>query len=422
MASSKPSNKTISPPISSSEDVDPILMPLPGKFPVGISLRYKEVYDKIREARREEDPSLPQGIWQRPIKRANFKEVEALCVKALTTQSKDFQIMAWLIEAWFELYKISGLLKGLDICLGLCTRFWEDGFPSIQDEDVEYRVAPFHWLNEKFSPKLFSIYFTEPSSGITKEYTYRNWKDALERDRLFQKTQNQQNQDDAEMQGRPSLKSIQDAIDQTSFQFFNSLKSSLSVIILKVEAIEEFLLQKAPLADISLYQLKKTLKEIQNTITQILAQKSGSNINSSEEPEIQTPQPLTGSLEEDFLGSPKPLSFEEDPISLFSNQMSLNSSPEESTLPLKSDMLPAIDLKTLKLSSHEQAYILLKISMEFLMKTEPHSPAPYLIRRAISWGNKTLEDVFQEILEETGDLNQILSLLGMRPKNTDSTS
>ena len=50
------------------------------------------------------------------------------------------------------------------------------------------------------------------------------------------------------------------------------------------------------------------------------------------------------------------------------------------------------------------------------METEPHSPAPYLIRRVVNWEHKNLEDVFGEILKETGDLNQLLTLLGI-PKN-----
>ena len=40
-----------------------ILKPIPGDNPSGINLRLAPVYDKIKEARREDD-QLAQGAWQ----------------------------------------------------------------------------------------------------------------------------------------------------------------------------------------------------------------------------------------------------------------------------------------------------------------------------------------------------------------------
>lgn len=399
---------------SSIEDIDPILAPISKDNPAGISLRYEGIYDKIREARREEDPHLPQGVWQRSIKRSNFKEVEKLCINTLTKESKDFQVMAWLIEAWFELYKLKGFIKGFDLCAQLCSRYWDNAYPSIYDNDIEYRLSPFHWLNEKFSQKIFLIPFAEPTTDTKRTFSYRDWKDALERERLLQKIQG--NETSQESMDRPILQEVQDAINHTSNNFYISLKSDLLSAISKIEGLENFLLQKTPLADISLYQLKKNLKTIQTSVMQILAQQEEGH--TSEEPDINISHETTPSshtLEEAFLESPKPLSFTEDSLHYFDHKETL-----DTTSPLiKSNNLPTLNPQQLKITTREEAYVLLKIVMDFLMKTEPHSPAPYLIRRAISWGNKTLEDLFQELLEETGDLNQLLSLLGIRPKNTD---
>jgi len=43
---------------------DDLLAPIPGAKPSGENLRYAPVYDKIKEARREDDDA-PQGEWQR---------------------------------------------------------------------------------------------------------------------------------------------------------------------------------------------------------------------------------------------------------------------------------------------------------------------------------------------------------------------
>lgn len=51
---------------------DDLLNPVPGENPSGKSLRYERVYDQIKEARTEDDESIPTGAWQRQVKKADF--------------------------------------------------------------------------------------------------------------------------------------------------------------------------------------------------------------------------------------------------------------------------------------------------------------------------------------------------------------
>jgi len=70
-----------------------ILNPIPGDNPSGQNLRYAPVYDKIKEARREDD-ELNQGAWQAERKVADWVQVSKLCQDAIATQSKDLQLAA----------------------------------------------------------------------------------------------------------------------------------------------------------------------------------------------------------------------------------------------------------------------------------------------------------------------------------------
>ncbi len=54
---------------------DDLLNPIPGDNPSGASLRYDKVYDQIKEARTEDDPTLPSGAWERQVKKADFQLV-----------------------------------------------------------------------------------------------------------------------------------------------------------------------------------------------------------------------------------------------------------------------------------------------------------------------------------------------------------
>ena len=94
-------------------DLSGVLTPLPGPAPAGPSLRYHPVYDAIREARRRDDPALPQGVWQTEHKRADWAEVVRLCLDVLLNQSKDVQVACWLVEALVQRHGFGAFAPGL---------------------------------------------------------------------------------------------------------------------------------------------------------------------------------------------------------------------------------------------------------------------------------------------------------------------
>ncbi|MFI5091815.1 MAG: type VI secretion system protein TssA [Candidatus Acidiferrum sp.] len=125
-----------------------LLNPIAGDNPSGKSLRYDPVYDKIREARREEDV-LPQGDWSREVKKADFLLVIKLTTEALSTKSKDLQLAAWLTEAIIFRDHVAGLREGLELLRGYMETFWDTLYPEIDDGDLEFRAGPLAWVGSK---------------------------------------------------------------------------------------------------------------------------------------------------------------------------------------------------------------------------------------------------------------------------------
>lgn len=66
------------------------------------------------------------------------------------------------------------------------------------------------------------------------------------------------------------------------------------------------------------------------------------------------------------------------------------------------------------INSREDAYRLLEAVADYLERTEPHSPTPYLVKRAVTWGRMSLADLMQEIVREEGDISRYFSLLGIK--------
>jgi hypothetical protein len=65
------------------------------------------------------------------------------------------------------------------------------------------------------------------------------------------------------------------------------------------------------------------------------------------------------------------------------------------------------------LRTREQAYQELSKIAEFLLRTEPHSPTPYLIQRAASWGEMPLPALVQQLSDSGGDIVRLLDVLGL---------
>src|SRR5581483_8120802 len=104
---------------------DDVLTPIPGANPAGESLRYAQIYDKIKEARREDDDA-PQGEWQRERKTADYPLVIKLTSEAIATKSKDLELASWLTEALLIREGFAGLNEGLQVICGLVANFWDN--------------------------------------------------------------------------------------------------------------------------------------------------------------------------------------------------------------------------------------------------------------------------------------------------------
>jgi type VI secretion system protein ImpA len=61
-----------------------------------------------------------------------------------------------------------------------------------------------------------------------------------------------------------------------------------------------------------------------------------------------------------------------------------------------------------------EAYATLAALADYLSAVEPHSPTPFLIRRAVNWGSMSLPEVIAEIIREEGDVSRFFNVLGIK--------
>jgi len=374
--------------------VDALLKPLAGDEPTGVSARYDPVIAEIRIARESDDPSLPQGEWERPLKKADWPQVASLCSQTLSERSKDLQIAAWLTEAWIHLHQVDGLRAGVRLMHGLLNTYW-DGVHPRQSEDGDYdaRVAPLAWMNESMPLTLRLNVGLLPWPDRKPSYiSLEDWTKAP----LVAPSKSENDQDkEPNLAATPSRDELMLLGATTAAPQLMKLRESLALAMAEWKAfdvmVDERLSKEAP----SLSRVTETMGLIDRAITSLLSNRQNVSASASRTPAekaMDTDQAVdvSESVEEPAI---KPAAPGEDFVD-----------PRLATGPIR---------------SRADAYRQLEGIANFLQSIEPHSPTPYLVRRAVSWGRMPLPELMQEVLREEGDLNRLFTVLGLAPQKSN---
>lgn len=349
-----------------------LLTPFSGKDPAGESLRYTDVYDKIREARREDDPSLPQGVWQKDIKKADWDLVIQLCYDALLKRSKDLQIAVWLTEGWMHTDGVVGLSRGLELIYGLSKSFWDCAYPKLDENGYDHRVVPYDWINDRLSDEVMCVLVTMPTESGALPYRFLDWSESNRLEIQRRTSPQRANVKQTTPSNIPPLSKIKASIDTTSALFYSHILEecdrSLKLIGLLDTELQHHLDGESP----SFYKIREKIENLQRFARGIVTEKGAAKIAATKS--TTSPAPTVDAMVASAATIKKPN--ESGPI-----------------------------------QSREQAYAKLKEIADFLAKIEPHSPTPYLIRKAVTWANKPLGDIFKEVVETQNDVNSFIKLI-----------
>jgi len=248
---------------------DELLSPIPGAKPGGSDLRYDPVFDKIKEARREDDDA-PQGDWQTTRKTADWPLVIKLSKDVLAKKSKDLQIAAWLSEALLHREGFAGLRDGIDLVTGLLDSFWDDLYPEIDEGDLEMRVAPLEWIGLKLDQPVRLAPIDRAGHDMLRYKESRS----VPTDTEAQSDSAKLAARNAAVEARKLLPEEFDAaFDATPKAWYKSLVADLQGLLGALEALDEA--ARSKFADVApnLSRLRDALDEVLRTAQQLLKRK-----------------------------------------------------------------------------------------------------------------------------------------------------
>jgi len=261
-------------------DVDALLLPVPGDNPAGEDQRYAQAYDEIREARKEVVTYDPDG---KPSveKKADWNKVAALSIEALSQKTKDLQIAAWLTEALLITETSEGFNIGLKTINGLLDQYWENLYPRIEEDDLEFRAAPLEFINEKVSAIFKSIPITDPKAG--EAITYQQWQESrtvgYDKDILNQYGDVDENKkrrrDEMIQEGKIPADQVDGVVSRCPVQFYESAAKHLMTAKEEFDRLNQLVDEKFGSQAPRLSELGAVIEDFQRVVLKLLQEKGG---------------------------------------------------------------------------------------------------------------------------------------------------
>lgn len=353
-------------------DFDALLNPISEESPSGEYMRYGTLYSDITEARRSDD-NLNQGDWQTELKVADYRRVIDLATEALSKQTKDIQVAAWLSESLAMQYGFAGVRDGMRLVKLLLYDYWGTLHPEIEDGDMEGRANAISWMDAQLA-------FAVKKCPITQGpgYSFFDWEDA----KRFSMPDNFDSLDSeaqeriraaqarAESEGRINGDKWKAARAQTRRKFCEETNSAIEECWEEYKALNQqieecFDRNQMP----GMGQLSKALDEVHTQVKKILADKRAEEPDPSDVEEYDN-----GEVDES--GQPR--------------------TGGGGTVAGRADALRKL--------SEIAAYF---------QRTEPHSPVAYLVQRAVKWGNMPLDSWLQDVIKDENVLGHLRETLGV---------
>ncbi len=341
-------------------DLEILVLPISEDFPCGSDIRlnssFDSLYIQLKEARFLAKTSERESKNESP--RTHWSKVHDLSIQILSNQSKDLQVLCWLIEASVRLDGFEGLHSSFQLTRLLLEKYWDTLYPEKDEDGYEARLMPFVGLNgESTEGALIFPLLSIPLTQGKSVNSFATWQCLT--------LQN------AKIDPKDAL-DITTSIKETSQDVFVALFSTLTSCLQEVGAVDLLFTSFCGHESPSFNEIKKTIETCLSCLKIIapnVVNQEHAQTSCSENAESSGISHRLNNTDQPF-----------DRESAFQN--------------------------------------LLEIST-FFQRTEPHSPLPYLLRKAVRWGKMPLTDLLRELVEDQAILGNIYRLTGIENTATE---
>ncbi|MFC7516954.1 type VI secretion system protein TssA [Herbaspirillum sp. GCM10030257] len=347
--------------------LEAILGPISIAHPCGEDLSFSPDFDRIHEARREDDPTVDYGEWTINLKQADWHAVIDICTKLLIERSKDLRVAAWLCEGLVKVGGLTGLATGLNVVSGLICRFGQDLYPQVEDGDDEQRIGILSWFILRSTQLVRQVPLTNASAG---QYSLLDYETA----RALQSQVHKTSDRPAEATDKPTLEKIAAAVAATSEDCYKTW-------IVDADRARQLTDELSDLAVTAFGDSCPSFTQLADCINAVCAHLKKIANERGMGREVGTMEERTGSetaVEQKLVGK-----------------------------------LLSVSAAGL---TRVQALAQLREVAIFFRESEPHSPVAYLVDKAARWADMPLHAWLHEVVKDSGTLSHLDEMLGLKVK------
>ncbi|HEX4000406.1 MAG TPA: type VI secretion system protein TssA [Pirellulales bacterium] len=346
---------TGSPPVI---DFLSLLQPISADEPAGGSVPF-DVKEELEQARKEinpesfaaDDPTRPEDYV-----RADWSRIIALSQETLREKSKNLLVACRLLEGLSKKNGFVGLRDGMHLLRLLVEVCWNFLEPPVEDEDLEVRAAPFHWIDDPDRGAVFpnSVRSMPLLSAGGTSFTWSQWQQA---------------------QGGPGKGGdvVEKTIAAANREQCQLLVDNLSQAVMELKFLSQHLGSKLGSDAPGFTSLRPAMDDCLRLAKQILQRKG-------------PPPSEAGAVEENG----------------------------EQTDDGQAAGGPAVAMGRPRLSTREDIYRALAEAADALERLEPHSPVPFLVRRAVELGALPFPMLMAALIRDTAVLSEMNRELGIK--------
>lgn len=365
-------------------DIEALSKPISDDAPSGVNVRPLGVYDEVKALRTTESADSMVGTLRAgEYKTAQWGKVVTLCVKELTTRTKDLQLAVWLAEALVRVHGIPGLARGLECILVLQKNFWPTYYPPIEDGGLDMRAGRLAELERLLNQAIDNSPITSKVDG--ESHAFWEWKQIQV---LFNNASRAKPEErDTILSEANGKKEIFDkAVDKSSWEYYDGL---LQPLLKSQDVLSELreTIEKLFSADPTFYDmedsvtgfsdLRKEMEEVKLRLETILESKP----------------------------APPGKGRNAIPDAAASGEAGAGTGGQGGSGNMGAEP-----------DSRAEALRRLSLIAQFFQRTEPHSPVSYLVQRAVRWGEMPLENWLDEVIADPAVLTALRDTLGLPKK------
>jgi type VI secretion system protein ImpA len=333
-------------------DIPTLLAAISDSEPAGslVPFEVREQLEELRTADNPDDFAPDDPMRPATFRRADWDGIIKLAQETLATKSKDLLVAARLMEALVKKYGFAGLHDGLQLLHGLVEQCWDRLYPTVEDGDLEVRAGPFHWLDEPDYGARFPTTLRSVPLVFFEGQGY-GWLDWHRSQGGRGPISREDFEKAIQATPRPRVEAVADEISRGEAEL-----AQLS------RALEAKMGPSAP----ALTGVRQALDEVRQLTQQILQKM----------PAIPSP-----------------------------GSASQSDNPMDGTAPTAP--------RAASLASRAAAYQQIEQAADVLQKLEPHSPIPYLIRRAVKLGALPFPELLKAVVRDPGVLSELTREFGL---------